>query len=399
MAWTVAPMDVRMAAALAAEITNVAAFCRDHEISRKTFYKWKARFDAQGVEGLGERSRRPRRVLATCAEVEDLVVRTRKELAEAGADHGPDPIRWQLLGAGLLSAELTPSRATIARILARRGLVIAQPQKRPRSSLHRFVYPRPNDCWQSDWTAWQLGDTTPVAIAATLDDHSRQLVGISAAGGDGDGELVWSVMADAIARYGIPARSLTDNGWCYSGTRRGSQVSFERNLRALGCHPICSTPYHPQTCGKIERFWQTLKKWLTAHHHRHGRPASLAELNQTLSQFAAYYNTCRPHRALHGQTPHAVSTPARPHARPLPAPLSVHHGTVTPTGVLTVRPYTINVGARWAGHRATAIKDGDHITIFSGNRLIRALDADPQRHYQPAQPRPTTYRDRETKPQ
>src|SRR3954447_21603483 len=267
MAETVAPMDVRMAAACSGAVKDVAAFCREQQISRKTFYKWRARVAAGGLDGLSERSRRPRRCpTATPAAVEDEIVTVRKELADDGADNGPESIRLELLARGLPA----PSRATIARILTRRGLVVPAPRKRPRSSRHRFVYPRPNECWQSDWTGWQLADGSPVAIAGTLDDHSRLLVGIGAGLGDGDGPLVWAVLVAAAGRYGVPQRSLTDNGTCYSTARRGlSPSDFETNLRALGCQPITSTPYHPQTCGKIERFWLTLKKWLRAYETRH----------------------------------------------------------------------------------------------------------------------------------
>jgi transposase InsO family protein len=356
MAGTVAPMDVRMATALAGAIPNVAEFCRVQGISRKTFYKWRARFRAEGVDGLAELSRRPHASPgATPAHIEQLVVRLRKQLAEQGSDNGPDSIRWRLLaqaadGRGPVQTGQIPSRATIARILTRLGQVAPQPQKRPKSSQHRFVYARPNGCWQSDWTAWRLVDGTPTAIAGTLDDHPRLLVGLGAALGDGDAALVWSVMAAAIAHYGITQRSLTDNGLCYSAARRGkSSTAFETNLRALGCQPITSTPYHPQTCGKIERFWQTLKKWLACHEQRHGPTRDLADLTARLDAFAAFYNTERPHRALRGRTPaaaFAATAAARPAQRPLPAPLTVHHATVAANG--NAGPYLINVGVRGA---------------------------------------------------
>lgn len=374
-----------MATVFAGSIPDVSAFCREQRISRKTFYKWRARFAAEGVAGLDERSRRPHGCRqATPAAVEDEIVAIRKQLAGDGADNGPEPIRFELLSRGLEA----PSRATIARILARRGQVVPAPRKRPRCSRHRFVYARPNECWQSDWTAWALADDSPVAIAGTLDDHSRQLVGIGAGAGAGDSALVWSVMADAIGCYGVPQRSLTDNGLCYSTARRGLAASdFETNLRALGCQPITSSPYHPQTCGKIERFWQTLKKWLRAYEARHGAAVDLAELNTRLAIFAAYYNTRRPHRALRGRTPaqaFAATPTARPAERPLPAPLTVHHIVIDQRGVAQLAHQHIHVGAHWRGTPATAIKDGNRVAIFTGNHLIRALDIDPTRQYQPA---------------
>ena len=102
------------------------------------------------------------------------------------------------------------------------------------------------------------------AIAGTLDDHSRYLPALRAASGQGTAELVWSVMLAGITECGIPSMSLTDNGMVYTGRLHAFEAAFETNLRALGTHTINSTPSHPQTCGKIERFWQTLKKWLRA---------------------------------------------------------------------------------------------------------------------------------------
>lgn len=385
MAQKVTAMDVRMAAAMAGGVGNVALFCRQQGISRQTFYKWRHRFDDSGVEGLQELSRRPHHVRGqTPAEVEDLVVRVRKELEADGSDHGPDSIRWRLQRDRLLAAGQVPSRATIARILRRRGQVIPEPKKRPRSSLCRFVYPRPNECWQSDYTMWQLADGSLVAIAGTLDDHSRYAAGLAAAAA-GTARLVWAVMLAAIAECGIPALSLTDNGVVYTARRIGGEASFEANLRALGTRPISSSPYHPQTCGKIERFWQTLKKWLTAR----PAPTSIEELNTLLERFRRYYNHDRPHRALHGATPAEAFTAtakARPADRPLPAPTLHSRVQVTETGKVPAGPYFVGVGRRWKGHHVDVIRDGDHIAIFSGPQLVRELTADPTRKYQPRPP-------------
>lgn len=380
MAGKVTAMDVRMATALAGAVPNVSAFCAEQDISRQTFYKWRRRFAAGGVEGLSERSRRPARSPgATAAGVEESIVRWRKKLADDGADHGPDSIRWQLLRAG--GHAPVPGRTTIWRVLVRRGLVTPAPAKRPKSSLHRFVYARPNDCWQSDWTGWQLADGAAMAIAGTLDDHSRYLAGLRAAPGDGTAELVWATMTEAISECGVPARSLTDNGLVYSGLRRGISVPFETNLRALGTHVIASSPHHPGTCGKIERLWQTLKRWLDAQD-----PADTEqELNAQLDTFRGYYNHDRPHRALKGAIPaeaFAATVKARPAAYPLPNPVSVLTSRVTPTGVVSAGPYDVNVGNRWAGHQVDVIRDGEHIAIFSANRLVRELTADPARRYQ-----------------
>jgi hypothetical protein len=89
MAGKVTPMSVKVMAAVVAvgegEALNVSALCRDAGVSRKTFYKWVARYRAEGMDGLTERSRRPHRSpQRTPLEVEDQVVRLRKELIDAG---------------------------------------------------------------------------------------------------------------------------------------------------------------------------------------------------------------------------------------------------------------------------------------------------------------------------
>jgi transposase InsO family protein len=397
MAQKVTAMDIRVAAALAGQIENVAQFCRDQQISRQTFYKWRRQFREHGLAGLEERSRRPVSCPGqTSADLEELIVATRVALIADGRDHGPQSIVWELQRRGARAK--VPARSTVWRILTRRGAITPQPQKRPKSATKRFCFARPNECWQSDWTHWALADGTAVAIAGTLDDHSRYLAGLHAGLGSGTAELVWTVMLTGIAECGIPAMSLSDNGFVYTGQRNGFESAFETNLRVLGVQTINSRPYHPQTCGKIERFWQTLKKWLRAH-----PAATLAELNDTLDRFRNFYNHQRPHRALRGATPaeaFAATIKARPAQRPLPAPVFVtRHVVNASSGRLAVPPYMVNVGRRWAGHTCDSIRDGNHIAIFSGTTLIRELTANPTRQYQRLDPGARTYRTREPIPQ
>lgn len=375
-------MDVKMAAAMAGAVPNVALFCREQGISRQTFYKWRARLRAEGVAGLQERSRRPVTVVQVSAEVEDAVLTARKELAGLGHDHGADAI-VALLRADPRFVGVVPSRATVHRVLVRRGQITPAPAKRPHSAIRRFTYDRPNACWQSDWTQWQLADGSPLAVAATMDDHSRYLAAIGAAAGDGDASLVWSVMRDAIGRCGVPAMSLTDNGLCYSGQRRGFAVAFETNLRALGVQVVCSSPYHPQTCGKIERSWQTLKRWLRAN----GPFSSIEDFRDALIRYQAYYN----HRS-HGALPASTRTPAqafaatvkaRPHHRPLPEPTRHNRVHVDKQGVIFHAGTKIGLGTSWAGHTVDVISDGDYVAIFADTTLIRTLTIDPTQPYQP----------------
>jgi hypothetical protein len=169
-------------------------------------------------------------------------------------------------------------------------------------------------------------------------------------------------------------------------------AAFQTNLAALGCQSIASTPYHPQTCGKIERFWQTLKKWLRAREAANGPHRTLSTLNADLQVFAEHYNTRRPHSAHHGRTPAAAFTAgvkARPAERPLPTSTQLYRSHVGTGGAVTVaRPggrgqVQVFVGGRYKQLPVTVLQDGARVAIFSGTKLIRALDIDPTRNYQP----------------
>lgn len=215
-----------------------------------------------------------------------------------GSDAGPGSIQWHL---GRRRAELgvvrVPAEATIWRILTRRGFVIPEPRKRPKSSLRRFEASAPNEMWQTDATKWtiQIGQ---VEILTFLDDHSRR-VARSRAVLTATTDNTWETFLEAVAVCGLPSGVLSDNGLNFSGRLRGFEVAFEINLRAGGVRPITSRPYHPQTCGKIERFHQTLKKWLA----KKPMAADLDELQTQLDEFVVFYNTCRPHRGIGRVTP------------------------------------------------------------------------------------------------
>jgi transposase len=170
MAAEVVAMDVRMAIAVASEGVNVSAFCRERGISRATFYVWKARYRAEGPGGLEPRSRAPRsNPRRISSKVEDDIVTLRKELTESGLDAGPGTIQWHL---GRRGGPSVPSEATIWRTLVRRGFVVPEPRKRPKSSWRRFVATAPNELWQADCIDWVTAER-PVKILSFIDDHSR----------------------------------------------------------------------------------------------------------------------------------------------------------------------------------------------------------------------------------
>lgn len=376
-------MDVKLAAAVADPELNVRAWCRRHNISRSTFYKYKARFELEGLGGLDARSTRPRRSpSATSVDIEDAIVRARKELDDAGWDAGSDSIHARL------SVELdparVPSRATIWRVLGRRGLVTPQPSKRPRSSWRRFEWERPNDCWQIDATHWSLANGTVVEIINIIDDHSRVLIA-SRAITITTSANAWDTFITGASTWGLPAHVLSDNGLAFTSRSTKRDVAFAANLRTVGIKPITSSPYHPQTCGKVERFHQTLKKWL----HRQDPAPNLRQLQALLDTFAEHYNTRRPHKACQRRPPidkWRATPPGGPAGHPIEHPWTITTNTVSRQGRVDVNGYGIAVGNRWAGHTLTLIRQGNHVALFHRHDLVRRLELDTTRTYQALYP-------------
>jgi transposase InsO family protein len=189
----------------------VAEVAAEYGVSRSWLYELLARYRAEGEAAFEPRSRRPHHFpTATSADTAGLVVRLRKELTEAGLDAGPATLAWHLAHHHRIGISV----ATIARILARQGLVSPQPKKRPKASYIRFQAAMPNECWQSDFTHYRLTDGTDVEIITWLDDHSRYALHCSAHT-PVTAKVVLDTFAQAAAEHGYPASTLTDiqAGW------------------------------------------------------------------------------------------------------------------------------------------------------------------------------------------
>lgn len=355
---------------------------RTHGISQSWIYELVARFREGGYPALEPRSRRPR----SCPhrvppEVEVAVVELRRELLAAGHDAGANSIAHQLAG----RVGKVPALVTIWRILCRNDLITPEPHKRPRSSFKRFEAQLPNEMWQADSTHWQLADASDVEILNLIDDHSRLVLASVAVptlkGGD-----VYEIFTSATESYGLPASLLCDNAAVFSGQSRRGKVVLETELERLGIRCIHSSPYHPQTCGKVERFHQTLKRFLA----RQTAAASLPLLQLQLDAFRAYYNQQRPHRALAGNTPLAAFS-ARLKARPEPAESPTHFRVrkdkVDRFGRVTLRYlgrlHHIGLGLAYKGRSVRLLVAGDNVRVVTEEgSLLRELVIDPSRDYQ-----------------
>ena len=287
---------------------SVTAAAAAYGISRQQLTRLVRRYRDGGLEALEPRSRRP---LTNPRDTPDAVrariVALRRELSAHGLDAGPVTIAWHLEREG----RPAPSSSTIRRILHAAGLVVPEPRKRPRSSWIRFEAAAPNECWQSDVTHWRLADGSEVEIIDWLDDHSRYLVGLTACTRVAGDDVVATFLAVGD-EHGWPAATLTDNGAVYTSRFTGGRNGFEYLLAYLGIRQKNGAPGHPQTQGKVERFHQTLKRWLGQQ-----PPArTLAELQAQLDAFRLAYNEDRPHRALGRITPaEAYAATPRPTLR------------------------------------------------------------------------------------
>jgi transposase InsO family protein len=368
--------------AVVIERRSPTQLAREHGLSKRWVFELLRRFNEGGYPALEPRSRRPKSCSHQVAdEIQELIVKLRCELTAAGHDAGPETIHYHL------SQKLgqPPSVATIWRALKKHGLISPQPHKRPRCSFVRFQATLPNETWQADATPWQLADGSPVEILNLLDDHSRLLVNSTVYHTLKGLDAVHAFFA-ASDRYGLPASFLSDNAAVFSGRSRRGKAPLEAELVELGVEVKHSTPYHPQTCGKVERFHQTLKRYLAKQ-----PPAnSLAELQLQLDSFRDYYNQRRPHRALAGRTPRDAFN-ARLKARPEPPSSSPHYRVrrdrIDTDGKVTLRYLGrlrhIQVGARHRNRKVHLLVAGAEVRIVTTDgELLRALTLDPARDYQ-----------------
>jgi len=370
---------------------------RAYGVSQGWISRLIARYREEGDAAFEPQSRRPHTSPRSIAPgTVELIIGLRMELFEQGLDAGADTIVWHLEH----HHRITVSRATVSRHLTAAGLVAPEPKKRPKSSYIRFQADLPNETWQSDFTHYRLAspDGTPetspgadVEILSWLDDHSRYVLSVTAHVRV-TGPIVLATFRTAIATHGIPASTLTDNGMVFT-TRlaggKGGRNAFEAELRVLGIVQKNSRPNHPTTCGKVERFQQTLKKWLAT---QADQPTTIEQLQALLDRFREQYNHHRPHRSLKHQATPATAYTARPKAAPGDRGNDTHdrvrHDRIDSGGKITGRVagtlYSIGIGRTHARTRVLILVQDLNIRIINAatGELLRELVLDTAKRYQ-----------------
>lgn len=359
-----------------AKIDNVSEWCRINGINRRTFYRHRARIQAEGE--WRPRSTRPKTSpQATPEPVVAEILRLRTELTP---DNGADPIGDALT---VLAAEQdwaargwrVPARATINRILARAGLLESNPKKRPKSSYRSFTYARPRDCYQIDATEITLATGDKAVVFDVLDDCTRMLVACTAAPAETTTAAITAITT-ATTTHGAPGIVLCDNGAAFTARHRfpnAGPSKFARTLTAWGTRLIHSSPYHPQTCGKVERHHRTLKRWLAT---QPTPPGTLTELQTQLDTYRVHYNTRR-HSSLDRHTPEqtwtASTTPGGtglggPGNLPTQTDATIHHLTVNQQGLINLGHATrIRIGRDRAGQAITIVRDHNRATAYTSD--------------------------------
>ena len=283
--------------------TPVIEVAERYGVVRQTVHRWMARYRAEGLDGLADRSHAPRQhPWRIRAEVEALVC----ELRRAHGRWGPRRLVFEMGRRGYPGL----SRSTVYRVLVRHQLIQPVPRRRRRDQYIRWERAVPMQLWQLDVTASLfLADGRECKVITGIDDHSRYCV-IATVVARATGRAVCSAFVEAMREYGVPAEVLSDNGKQFTGRfgkPRPAEVLFERICRENGITQRLTRPRSPTTTGKIERLHQTLQLELL---NVRGPFASIEDAQAAVDAWRKEYNADRPHQSLAMAFPTARFVPA-----------------------------------------------------------------------------------------
>jgi transposase InsO family protein len=259
-------------------------------LSKHTLYAWKKKFDTQGPAGLMDQPRGG----PAGSRLPELTRRTILMLKQSNPDWGCQRISDMLLRGPALPARA----AAVARVLHEAGYELEEVPTRPHpDKVRHFERARPNQLWQTDLFTFVLKrQNRRVYLVAFLDDHSRFVVGYGLHASQSTA-LVLEVLRAALTSHGAPSEILTDNGSQYV-TWRGKSA-FAKELEKRGIQQIVAAPRHPQTLGKIERFWGTLWRECV----ESAVFIDLGDAQRRIGLFIDHYNFQRPHQGIEGLVP------------------------------------------------------------------------------------------------
>ena len=343
-------------------------------VSRQSVHAWLARYEAGGLEGLADRSHRPRgcpHQMSPRVEVQVL------ELRRIHRSWGARRIAFELARLGV---EPVPSESGVYRALVRAGLIEPGARRRRKEHWRRWERGAPMELWQMDVVGgFLLADGSHAKALTGIDDHSRFCVSAALMARERT-RPVCSALAAAFAQFGVPQQILTDNGKVFTG-RFGHppvEVLFDRICRENGVDHLLTAPRSPTTTGKIERFHRALR----AEFDTRQVFSSLTIAQQALDEWVGYYNTQRPHQSLGMAAPASRFGPggnAGQRAADLTALVPERSGEdwvarkVGGNGVVCVSWQQVSVGKNYAGQRCDVHVGPDVLQFWVGSDLLKTV--------------------------
>jgi len=339
-------------------------------VSRQTVHRWLARYEGEGLEGLGNRSTRPGHCPHQMPpEVEVMVL----EMRRAHAYWGARRIAFELARKHIQPA---PSESGVYRCLVRAAVIDPMSRRRRRETWKRWERGTAMELWQMDVVhGFALADGTAAKALTGIDDHSRFCVSARLMLRERT-QAVCDGFNSALREYGIPAQVLTDNGKVFTGrfAQPPVEVLFDRICRENGVDHILTQPRSPTTTGKIERFHRTLRvEFNTRQVFR-----NLKMAQEALDEWVSYYNTQRPHQALEDGTPesrfHSSNGEVRHHLRqPEREDEQWVSRRVAPNGIVCVDSQHISVGKHYGGSTCDVLVTDELFQFWVGNDLLRTV--------------------------
>jgi transposase InsO family protein len=355
-----------------ATVTEVAA---RFGVARKTVHDWLAKYEAGGLENLGDRSHRPR----SCphqigSDVEGPIARMRT----SHPSWGPRRIAFELAKSDL---EPVPSESAVYRALVRLGLIDPAGRRRRDRKWKRWERGAPMELWQIDVVGgFVLADGRRAKALTGVDDHSRFCISAHLMLRE-TSQQVCEGLALALRAWGVPGQILTDNGKVFTGrfNHPPVEVLFDRVCRENGIEHLLTQPRSPTTTGKVERFHRAMR---TA--FRTDRVfTNLAAAQSELDEWVLDYNTNRPHQGLEMATPatrflHEEPAPITPLRLPTNTRPDQRRtdGTwvsrrASALGVVCVNWQQVCLGAAAAGHPVDVWVTEEVLQFYDGDQLLR----------------------------
>ena len=356
--------------AVIAEGRTVTQVARDWDVARQTVHVWLERYEADGLEGLTNRSHRP----GHCPHQMPAAVEAQLlEMRRAKPYWGARRLALELARKGVPA----PSKSAIYRSLVRAGVIDPLQRQRRKETWKRWERAAPMELWQFDVVhGFLLSDGTTAKALTGLDDHSRFCVSARLMTRERT-QAVCDGFSSAMRAYGVPAQVLTDNGKVFTGrfTQPPVEVLFDRICRENGVDHILTQPRSPTTTGKIERFHRTLRiEFNTKQSFR-----NLKMAQEALDEWVTYYNNERPHQALGDVTPESrfTATDRQPADSSTPGP--ERNGEqwvcrkVASNGVVSVAYQQVCVGRNYAGSSCDVLVTEGLLQFWVGSELLKTV--------------------------